>query len=48
VLVDQLLHVGISRLWGGVHWRFDDPAGQKQGVSVARYVFDRALEPRDD
>jgi hypothetical protein len=39
---------GISRLWGGVHWRFDDPAGQEQGVAVARYVVDRELEPRED
>jgi PAP2 superfamily len=37
---------GISRLWGGVHWRFDDPAGERQGRAVARYVADRALEPR--
>jgi hypothetical protein len=38
---------GLSRLWAGVHWRFDDPSGQKQGIAIARYVADRELEPRD-
>jgi PAP2 superfamily protein len=38
---------GLSRLWAGVHWRFDDPSGQEQGIAIARYVADRELEPRD-
>ena len=35
---------GISRLWGGVHWRFDDPAGAEQGRAVARFITSRTLE----
>ena len=43
---DAAAEAGIARLWGGVHYRFDDPAGQKQGRAVARYVAARALEQR--
>jgi hypothetical protein len=37
---------GLARMWGGVHFRFDDPAGQRQGRAVARFIADRELEPR--
>lgn len=31
---------GVSRIYGGVHWDFDDIEGQKLGVRVARRVLD--------
>lgn len=31
---------GISRIYNGVHWDFDNTAGQAQGVSVARFLLD--------
>ena len=37
---------GLARLWGGAHYRFDDPAGQRQGRAVADFIADRALEDR--
>ena len=40
---DAAAEAGISRLWGGIHWRFDDPAGAKQGRAVARFVTARSL-----
>jgi hypothetical protein len=29
----------MARIWGGVHYRFDQEAGQQVGRSVAEYVF---------
>jgi len=39
---------GISRIYNGVHWRFDDTAGQEMGLSVARYLLDSisAFQPK--
>lgn len=34
-----------SRVYLGVHWRFDQTAGQKLGRDVAGYVTDHALTP---
>ena len=39
-----------SRLWGGIHWRFDNEAGLEIGAAVARYqlasrVFNAVPEP---
>jgi len=31
---------GISRIYNGVHWSFDNTAGQEQGESVARFLLD--------
>lgn len=33
---------GISRIYGGIHWRIDDTEGRAQGVRVADLVFARA------
>src|SRR5262245_60079607 len=38
---DAADEAGVARLWGGVHYPFDDPAGQKLGRSVGRYVAAR-------
>ncbi len=36
-----------SRIWGGIHYRFDNVAGQQAGTSVADYVFDNFFQPLD-
>ena len=35
-----------SRVYGGIHYRFDQEAGQKIGVSVADYVYANYMERR--
>jgi hypothetical protein len=37
-----------SRIYLGVHWRFDADAGIAQGNQVGRSVFDRVLTCLDD
>ncbi|MCY7294900.1 vanadium-dependent haloperoxidase [Alteromonas sp. a30] len=39
-LTDAQIENGISRVYNGVHWSFDDAAGQEMGVNVARYLLD--------
>jgi len=34
---------GMSRIYGGFHWQFDNQAGQKCGRLVGDWVFDHAL-----
>ena len=34
---------GMSRIYGGIHWQFDNQAGLASGSSVGRWVFDHAL-----
>lgn len=36
-----------SRVYGGIHFRFDNVAGQQIGRNVAGYVMDNYLLPRD-
>ena len=31
---------GVSRIYGGIHWRFDVIAGFKQGRDLGEYVAD--------
>ncbi|MBL1433890.1 MAG: phosphatase PAP2 family protein [Gammaproteobacteria bacterium] len=31
---------GVSRIYNGVHWSFDNTAGQDQGESIARFLLD--------
>jgi membrane-associated phospholipid phosphatase len=33
---------GISRIYNGSHWDFDDTVGQAMGVSVARFLLDNS------
>ena len=35
-----------SRIYGGIHFRFDSVAGQEIGVNVGEYVVDNYLLPR--
>jgi hypothetical protein len=35
-----------SRVWGGIHFTFDQTAGQSAGRNVANYVFQNFLTPR--
>jgi hypothetical protein len=35
-----------SRIWGGIHYRFDNVAGQSAGTAVADYVFANFMTPR--
>jgi hypothetical protein len=35
-----------SRIYGGIHYRFDQVAGQQVGRSVAKYVFANFMTPR--
>lgn len=39
---------GRSRIYGGIHYQFDNVAGQEAGVNVGEYVVDHFLLPRDD
>lgn len=45
-LSDARKEVGMSRLWGGIHWMFDNLAGQEAGMKVADYVFANALREK--
>jgi hypothetical protein len=36
---------GASRIYLGIHWPFDNTAGQAQGRSIADYVFQHVLAP---
>lgn len=36
----------MARIYGGVHYRFDQEAGQQVGRSVAEYVFANFMAPR--
>jgi len=37
---------GQSRIYLGIHWRFDKTEGIAQGQRVANYVFDHAFRSR--
>lgn len=39
--------VGMSRLWGGIHVMSDNVEGQKCGMMIADYVFEKALLPAE-
>ena len=36
-----------SRVWGGIHYTFDQTAGQSAGRNVANYVFLKYMRPRN-
>ncbi|HEU4692938.1 MAG TPA: hypothetical protein VFS23_31465, partial [Vicinamibacterales bacterium] len=36
----------MARIYGGVHYRFDQDAGRQAGRSVAEFVFDNFMAPR--
>jgi len=35
-----------ARIYGGIHFRFDQLAGQSAGTNVANYVFSKIMRPR--
>jgi hypothetical protein len=35
-----------ARVYGGIHYRFDQKAGARQGKRVADYVYTTQLRPR--
>jgi len=35
-----------SRVYGGIHFRFDNDAGQAIGRNVSNYVFQNFMQPR--
>src|SRR5262249_54776938 len=39
---------GQSRIYGGIHYSFENATGQQVGRNVAHYVMDHFLLPRDD
>ena len=39
-LTEAQLDNGISRIYNGVHWDFDNTAGQDMGLSIARFLLD--------
>jgi hypothetical protein len=38
-LADQAVEAGVSRVYGGIHYRFDSDAGIDMGQRIARYVL---------
>ena len=37
---------GRSRIYGGIHYTFDNVAGQSVGRNVANYIFANVMRPR--
>jgi hypothetical protein len=35
-----------SRVYGGIHFTFDNVAGQSTGRNVANYIFQNVMRPR--
>lgn len=44
-LSDAITENGISRVYLGVHWRFDSDAGIKSGKQIADYIYQNSLRP---
>jgi hypothetical protein len=42
---DAAMEQALSRLWGGIHYRFDHEAGQAVGRSVGGFVFANFMRP---
>lgn len=44
-LSDARKEIGMSRVWGGIHFMSDNLVGQECGLKIADYVYDHALRP---
>lgn len=44
-LSDAILENALSRIYLGIHWRFDAQEGIRSGMDVAECVYDRILQP---
>ncbi len=44
-LSDARKEIGMSRVWGGIHFMSDNLVGQECGLKLADYVFATALQP---
>jgi hypothetical protein len=45
-LSDAILENALSRIYLGVHWRFDVEQGMEAGLDIGDYVYDNALQKR--
>ena len=43
---DAAQEAGVSRIYGGIHWSFDNEAGLQAGRSVGEFIADNLLRPR--
>jgi membrane-associated phospholipid phosphatase len=44
---DAAEEAGQSRIYGGIHWQFDNQAGLASGTALGEYVFFNSLAPLD-
>ena len=44
-LSDAILENALSRIYLGIHWRFDAEEGIRSGMDVAESVYDGILQP---
>ncbi len=47
-LRDMTDDVADARVYGGIHFRYDQVAGEKQGEGVGRYIYNHSLKKLDD
>ena len=47
-LSDARKEIGMSRVWGGIHFMSDNLVGQEVGLKLADYVYDNVLQPTRD
>ena len=45
-LSDAAQEAGMSRIYGGIHWQFDNVEGLNVGRTLGEYVFRNTLQPR--
>ena len=47
-LGDIISDVSDARVYGGIHFRFDQDAGERQGHAVAQFVYNNKLQKMGD
>ena len=43
---DAAVEAGLSRIYGGIHWQYDNEDGLAAGTALGNYVVDALLRPR--